>query len=74
VTRFLPLAGQDHLPIDAIRAFLLRVSVSDRPELAVSIDADGDYVGCGGLRGTDVEPAEASIVTKKGFQNLWKPF
>jgi RimJ/RimL family protein N-acetyltransferase len=62
VTRFLPLAGQDHLPMEAIRSFLERVSVSDRPELAVSIDVDGQHVGCGGLRGIDVESAELSIV------------
>jgi len=69
VTRFLPLAGQDHLPIEAIRAFLQRVSMSDRPELAVSIDADAEYVGCGGLRGIDVESAEVSIVI--GERRFW---
>ena len=48
--------------MEAIRSFLERVSVSDRPELAVSIDVDGQHVGCGGLRGIDVESAELSIV------------
>src|SRR3954471_8029218 len=62
VTRFLPLAGQDHLPMEAIRSFLERVGVSTRPELAVSIDVNGDHVGCGGLRGIDVDSAELSIV------------
>jgi RimJ/RimL family protein N-acetyltransferase len=62
VTRFLPLAGQGIIPIEDIREFLVRVSASDRPELAVSIDVDGECVGCGGLRHIDGESAEASIV------------
>jgi RimJ/RimL family protein N-acetyltransferase len=66
VTRFLPLAGQDHLPIESIREFLQQAGTSDRPELAVAIDANGEHVGCGGLRGIDDESAELSIVIGEG--------
>ena len=62
ITRYLPLAGKGKLPMDAIREFIVRVSGSDRPELAVSIEAEGEYIGCGGLRNIDGESAELSIV------------
>jgi RimJ/RimL family protein N-acetyltransferase len=62
ITRYLPLAGKGNLPMDAIREFIVRVRSSDRPELAVSIEAEGEYVGCGGLRNIDSESAELSIV------------
>jgi RimJ/RimL family protein N-acetyltransferase len=62
ITRYLPLAGKGKLPMDAIREFIERVRGSDRPELAVSIEVEGEYVGCGGLRNIDSESAELSIV------------
>ncbi|HTC93943.1 MAG TPA: GNAT family N-acetyltransferase [Terriglobales bacterium] len=62
ITRYLPLAGKGKLPMDAIREFIARVSGSDRPEQAVSIEAEGEYIGCGGLRNIDGESAEFSIV------------
>jgi len=62
VTRYLPLAGKGELPMDAIREFIERVRRSDSQELAVSIEVEGEYVGCGGLRNIDSESAELSIV------------
>jgi len=62
ITRYLPLAGRGKLPMDAIREFIVRVSRSDSPELAVSIEAEGEYIGCGGLRNIDCESAELSII------------
>jgi Acetyltransferase (GNAT) domain len=62
ITRYLPLAGKGELPMDAIREFIERVRGSDRPELAVSIEVEGEYVGCGGLRSIDRESAEFCIV------------
>src|SRR5271166_3086217 len=62
VTRYLPLAGKGKLPMDAIRAFIERVRGSGTQELAVSIEVEGEYIGCGGLRNIDSESAELSIV------------
>jgi [ribosomal protein S5]-alanine N-acetyltransferase len=62
ITRYLPLAGKGELPMDAIREFIKRVRGSERPELAVNIEVEGEYVGCGGLRNIDNGSAEFSIV------------
>jgi RimJ/RimL family protein N-acetyltransferase len=62
ITRYLPLAGRGKLPMDAIREFIVRVSGSDSPEVAVSIETEGEYIGCGGLRNIDSESAELSII------------
>lgn len=62
VTRYLPLAGKGNLPMDAIREFIARVSTNNGPELAVSIEVEGEYIGCGGLRNINSESAELSIV------------
>jgi ribosomal-protein-alanine N-acetyltransferase len=62
ITRYLPLAPRGKLTMDAMREFIMRVSGSDSPELAVSIEAEGGYIGRGGPRNIDSESAELSII------------
>jgi RimJ/RimL family protein N-acetyltransferase len=63
VTRFLPLAGKSHLPINRIDAYLAQVAASDRPELGITIERSGEGpIGCGGCRNFDGDSAELSIV------------
>lgn len=63
VTRYLPLAGRGHLPMDAIREHLSVASTSDRPGVSVTIDTtDGRAIGCGGFRCFSNASAELSLV------------
>jgi RimJ/RimL family protein N-acetyltransferase len=71
VTRFLPLAGEDILPMDSIERFLARTSRDDAEELAVTITLeDGNPIGCGGFRNFEAMQAEFSIVI--GEPGLWR--
>jgi diamine N-acetyltransferase len=62
ITKHLPLADKDNLPMDAIREFIARVSASDSTDLAVRIEVEGEYIGCGEVRNIDAASAELSLV------------
>ncbi|QDG53957.1 GNAT family N-acetyltransferase [Persicimonas caeni] len=64
VTRYLPLAGKDELPIEDIRDYLEMVTDSNRPVFDVSIELlDGVTIGSASYRDVvDGESAELSIV------------
>ncbi|MDP9196193.1 MAG: GNAT family N-acetyltransferase [Pseudomonadota bacterium] len=63
VTRYLPLAGQGHIPLEDIQAFIRRTGEPDSPELAVLIeDKKGRPIGCGGFRNFRDNAAEVSLV------------
>ncbi len=71
VTEFLPLAGEQSLPMDKVIAFLEQARRDDHPNLAMRIELlSGRLIGCGGLR--DIVPeqsAEISVVI--GERDLW---
>ena len=71
VTEYLPLAGEQTLPMDKAVDFLSRASHDDDPNLSVGIELlSGRLIGCGGLRGiVPAHSAELSVVI--GERDVW---